>query len=110
MKHYAERDPEELEPHYSQHVGAMTSEALHSKADIAAELAYRDQIYAECYKDLTDETLRANDAEARNELLERVLEIANGIQALHKGKAGGLGQWTELREAIAACDQTRRKP
>lgn len=32
----------ELEPHYSRHVHAMTSEALHSKSDIAAELAWRD--------------------------------------------------------------------
>ena len=31
-----------LEPHYSAHVAAMTSEALHGKSEIAAELAYRD--------------------------------------------------------------------
>ncbi len=31
-----------LEPHYSAHVSAMTSEALHGKGEIAAELAYRD--------------------------------------------------------------------
>jgi hypothetical protein len=32
-----------LEPHYSRHVSAMTSEGLHSKSDIAVELAFRDQ-------------------------------------------------------------------
>jgi hypothetical protein len=32
-----------LEPHYSRHVSAMTSEGLHSKSDIAAELAFRDK-------------------------------------------------------------------
>jgi hypothetical protein len=36
------RDTEELGPYYLRHVAAMTSEGLHSKADIAAELAYRD--------------------------------------------------------------------
>lgn len=35
--------PWELEPHYSKHVLAMTKEGLHSKADIASELAYRDK-------------------------------------------------------------------
>jgi hypothetical protein len=31
-----------LEPYYSAHVSAMTSEGLHAKSDIAAELAVRD--------------------------------------------------------------------
>ncbi len=44
--------------------------------------------------------LRQN-AEALTKL-QTVCEIADGIQALHKGKAGGLDQWTELRAAIAA--------
>lgn len=43
MKLYAERDPRDLEPHFSKHMSAMTSEDLHSKAAIAEELAYRDQ-------------------------------------------------------------------
>lgn len=42
-KQYAERGMEVLrEPEYIAHVQAMTAEALHSKADIAAELAFRD--------------------------------------------------------------------
>jgi hypothetical protein len=32
----------ELEPHYSAHVEAMTTEDLRFKSDIAAELAFRD--------------------------------------------------------------------
>lgn len=40
---YPERDPREFEPHYSKHVSAMTSEELHSKHDIAIQLAWRDQ-------------------------------------------------------------------
>ena len=36
------RPIEDLEPHYSRHVAAMTREKLHAKSDIAAELACRD--------------------------------------------------------------------
>lgn len=39
---YKKRDLCELEPHYTRHVMAMTGEGLHSKSDIAAELAVRD--------------------------------------------------------------------
>ena len=45
MKHYAKRSPMELDlagGHYERHVSAMTSEGLHEKSDIAAELAWRD--------------------------------------------------------------------
>jgi len=45
-KQYAERDIVALDEqggHYFRHVMAMTSEGLHSKSDIAAELAYRDR-------------------------------------------------------------------
>jgi hypothetical protein len=43
-KQYAERDigSQELCELYAIHIGAMTSEDLDSKSDIAAELAYRD--------------------------------------------------------------------
>jgi hypothetical protein len=40
---YPKHHPWDLEPHYTRHVSAMTSEALHSKADIAIQLAWRDQ-------------------------------------------------------------------
>jgi hypothetical protein len=45
MKQYANRDPMKLDAagnYYIRHVGAMTSEGLHAKSDIAAELAWRD--------------------------------------------------------------------
>ena len=41
-KHYAKRDPEAQGAHYINHVSAMTSEGLHSKSAIAAEIAHRD--------------------------------------------------------------------
>jgi len=44
MKQYGNRDVGKLEDYYLVHVDAMTREALHSKASIAAELAHRDAI------------------------------------------------------------------
>jgi hypothetical protein len=41
---YPKHRPWDLEPHYSRHVSAMTAEQLHSKADIAEQLAWRDQL------------------------------------------------------------------
>jgi hypothetical protein len=47
-KLYADRGMDVLrEPEYIAHVQAMTAEGLHSKADIAAELAYRDILIRE---------------------------------------------------------------
>ena len=42
MSEYHSRDPIALGVHYARHLQAMTEEGLHSKADIAAELAWRD--------------------------------------------------------------------
>lgn len=57
-KLYARRDALELDQAsggmYGQHVHAMTSEGLHSKSDIAAELAYRDTINQQLRKLLTE--------------------------------------------------------
>lgn len=47
---YAKRDIMALDKqggHYWRHANAMTAEGLHSKSDIAAELAYRDARIAE---------------------------------------------------------------
>ena len=43
MSEYADRDIIGLGQHYTRHVMAMTSERLHEKSDIAAELAWRDE-------------------------------------------------------------------
>lgn len=46
-KKYAERDAYEIDMaggYYSRHVSAMTSEQLHAKSDIAAELGHRDMV------------------------------------------------------------------
>ncbi len=61
-KLYAQRDVKRLGRYYTKHVSAMTSEELHSKADIAAELAWRDFIidYVEskCGYTLTESKLK----------------------------------------------------
>lgn len=50
MPEYKDRCPMALDAaggYYFRHVNAMTGEKLHSKADIAAELGYRDLIIDE---------------------------------------------------------------
>lgn len=54
MNLYAERNERELGEHYTKHVSAMTGEDLHSKAAIAAELAYRDARIEKLEKALID--------------------------------------------------------
>lgn len=44
MAEYAKRDIEALGEFYTRHISAMTGEELHSKSDIAAELAWRDMM------------------------------------------------------------------
>ncbi len=41
-KLYPPQDPIKLGAHYTRHIAAMTTEELHSKADIAEQLAWRD--------------------------------------------------------------------
>ena len=76
---YAERDPAKLEPHFSNHLSAMTGERLHSKAAIAMELAYRDQ------------QLQAREDEVRR-LTEEKLELLDGTarQLAHTDGETGL--------------------
>jgi len=66
---YADRDIIEQGDHYSKHVSAMTSEGLHSKSDIAAELAHRD---------IQLEQAEARVAELSN-LCERLQRCAQGF-------------------------------
>lgn len=50
MNQYQERDAEALDKqgsYYCRHVNAMTTEGLHAKSDIAAELAWRDSVITE---------------------------------------------------------------
>lgn len=46
-KHYAKRNHMKQGKYYTDHLSAMTEEGLHSKADIAGELAHRDMVIDE---------------------------------------------------------------
>ncbi|EOZ4489052.1 hypothetical protein ACQLT9_006013, partial [Salmonella enterica subsp. diarizonae] len=65
VNQYAERDAMQLDKdggYYSRHIQAMTREGLHSKGDIAAELAWRDQQIDQLKADL-EERSNADSAE-----------------------------------------------
>ena len=51
---YLPQDSESLGEHYVRHIGAMTSESLHSKADIARQLAARDKMLAALWAEYED--------------------------------------------------------
>ena len=72
-KLYKERNHEDLEPYLFNHMMAMTGEGLHSKADIAAELAFRDKRIEEL-----------EEALARSE--EEVWELAASLNDMDGGE------------------------
>ena len=87
-QHYAQRDICE-QKYYTQHVHAMTNEKLHSKSNIAAELAHRDEYISMLEEALTDVT----DGESAHDLvgmtgcpLSRCAEIVELSHQITKGK------------------------
>lgn len=65
---YRDEHSRTLEPYYSAHVSAMTSEDLHSKHDIAQELAGRDREIEQLKKALhieQEKNLRSQKNESR---------------------------------------------
>lgn len=58
-KLYADRDAMALGQRYIDHVSAMTTEGLHAKSDIAAELAWRD-LQIDRVSDLLRRVVRAH--------------------------------------------------
>lgn len=60
MEYPKDLKPWNLEPHYSRHTAALTTEGLHSKADIAAQLAYRDWQIAKL-KDVVDAAMEFDE-------------------------------------------------
>lgn len=68
IKQYSERDAMELDEvggHYFRHVLAMTSEGLHSKSEIAAELGWRDMQIALLREQLSQFSISAGQADQR---------------------------------------------
>lgn len=98
-KQYAERDIvalDEAGDYYVRHVSAMTAESLHSKSDIAAELAWRDyQI-----DDLSEEL------KAQMDWRRLALQFdGHRMQAMSMLKMVATGQFDieEVRQFIAAA-------
>jgi len=81
--------PWELEPYYSHHVGAMTSEALHEKADIAFQLALRDKEIAELRQEL-DDAWRNDHPKPVAQLLEEHREQIEFLEMLEDELRGAL--------------------
>lgn len=74
-KQYAKRDPvalDKLGNYYCRHVSAMTGEGLHSKSDIAAELAFRDA-EIDRLKDEVDEASRRRDRKPESRIRDHVV-------------------------------------
>lgn len=124
MSDYEDRDPEVLEPHYSKHVHAMTAEGLHSKAAIAAELAFRDVLLEDARQKLADDKFvkdhnqnqikefaaKIERLTARNEKLTSILsEIEGSADAYYKEyRNDGFHQLAEL--AADARPLRKEKP
>lgn len=92
--HYEERDAFALDKaggYYSRHVVAMTKEWLHSKSDIAAELAHRDR---------------------EIDLLKAQIEcLRNAFDELH-GVAASCNNWEKFPQAALdkACNALMARP
>lgn len=92
QKLYADRRPWDLEPHYSAHVMAMTAEDLHSKADIAAELAFRD-------KEI--ERLCA-EAKILKHHHDQWMDAANGLLKTNDALRAEVEQLKSIRDSVVA--------
>lgn len=105
---YAERDAQELEPWFSRHLSAMTGEALHSKSDIACELAFRDAAIAELKAENRALSNRAIDCEMSwtHERAERAeMAIAELVQQLKDERDA----WEDLRSNSVSIDGWLRR-
>lgn len=93
MGEYAERDimADDIGQHYAKHVNAMTTEGLHAKSDIAAELAWRDaenerlrELLLEAAEDLEDEGVSHEWTAKYREAAERPTDTASAGTAVNE--------------------------
>ncbi len=93
-KVYPSVDSMALGQHYIRHVDAMTREGLHSKADIAAQLGWRDQELERLREELAKaHSLIGTLAEPDFTVARQAMEIANAHQALLTPRP--LAEWPE---------------
>lgn len=108
-KHYADRNIIALDKaggYYSRHVMALTREDLHSKSDIAAELAWRDA-EIDRLKAVLAKAI-APKAEPAMSTWERLLQLANeesndaAASVQHGAESIDIPEWAHLVIALAA--------
>ncbi|WGH49593.1 hypothetical protein [Alishewanella phage vB_AspM_Slicko01] len=83
IKQYAERDAYELDvagEYYATHISAMTREALHSKSDIAAELAHRDMVIAQLKAQI--QSIQETESVERVDLISANTELKAQVEQL----------------------------
>lgn len=79
---YPEQDHEALGESYIRHVAAMTSEGLHAKSDIAAQLAWRDQRITALAAEVEGLREKLRDMHRRAQTAESAIGEYKKIQAL----------------------------
>ena len=104
---YADRDPSKLEPWYSQHVNAMTAEGLHSKSDIAAELAHRDRQIRELMERIValeqqNEALASRLGAVEDELRHSV-SVMSIVRSWLMENVRGSTHWENCEREHATC-------
>ena len=90
MTEYAERDVIALDVAgdlYSKHIMAMTAEGLHSKSDIAAELAWRDSVIEGL------KTKRFMEAEEKEDMRKVAVGLANALADINND----IGEMKEVK-------------
>lgn len=108
-KEYTERDIEEQGDFYMKHVSAMTGEKLHSKSDIAAELAHRDIKNNGLEKDFKE---LQHHNQVQNSLLRSAYQIADrdGIntnwKAFKNNLENELTKHLQLKQALLRATST----
>ncbi|MCP4700501.1 MAG: hypothetical protein GY862_27165 [Gammaproteobacteria bacterium] len=106
MSEYKEReiDSKELCALYAKHVSAMTSEGLHSKSDIAGELAYRDAEIERLRSEVAElkqslglpDEITAEPADNYDDLRKQF----NAIRSLANGKCRMASHWSRLVDKL----------
>ena len=86
-KRYPPQDPIALGHHYHAHVNALTDEGLHGKAEIAEQLAWRDQTIEHLRAELASErALRAELSTIYREEHKRIAPLLAAAAKNHSGE------------------------
>lgn len=102
MSEYAERDIIEQGTYYSRHTSAMTGEGLHSKSNIAAELAHRDIQIDQLRKQVeTEAEVASLYRDERDQLRQQLEQAESRVAELERDNA----HQRERRNAARNCIQ-----